>query len=91
MFLNTLAITDRVMQRAIDKSKNGHTEKDNSGKTGNRTYPETVLESVKNYIKKSSSDGISVCARKKQISIFSIWFKHPLNVWTLSVWKGRWS
>ena len=72
MFLNTLAITDRVMQRAIDKSKNGHTEKDNSGKTGNRTYPETVLESVKNHIKKSSSDGISVCARKKQISIFSI-------------------
>ena len=51
MFLNTLAITDRVMGRAIDKSKNGYTEEDSKGKT-DRTYPEAVLESVKNHIQK---------------------------------------
>ena len=51
MFLNTLAITDRVMGTAIDKSKNGYTEEDNIGKTGSRTYPEAVLETVKNHIK----------------------------------------
>ena len=33
------------MQTAIDKSKNGYTEEENKGKTGNRTYPEAVLES----------------------------------------------
>ena len=49
MFLNTLAITGRVMGTAIDKSKNGYTEKDNIGKTGSRTYPEAVLETVKNH------------------------------------------
>ena len=51
MFLNTLAITDRVMRTAINKSKNGYTEEDNRGNTG-RTYPEAVLESVKNHITK---------------------------------------
>ena len=34
-----------------------------------RTYPEAVLESVKNRIKKIWNDGISLCPRKKQISI----------------------
>ena len=37
MFLNTLAITDRVMGTAIDKSKNGCTEEDNIEETGSRT------------------------------------------------------
>ena len=32
---------------ATDKSKNGHTEEDNIGETGSRTYPEAVLETVK--------------------------------------------
>ena len=40
------------MGTAIDKSKNGYTEEDNIGKTGSRTYPEAVLETVKNHIKK---------------------------------------
>ena len=31
MFLNTLAITDRVMRTAINKSKNGYTEKTTEG------------------------------------------------------------
>ena len=44
MFLNTLAITDRVMQTAIDKLKNGYTEEDSRGKTGSRTYPKAVLK-----------------------------------------------
>ena len=65
MFLNTLAITDRVMGTAIDKSKNGYTEEDNSGKIGSRTYPEAVLDIYKPY-QKTSSDGISLCARIRQ-------------------------
>ena len=40
------------MGTAIDKSKNGYTEEDNIGKTGSRTYPEAVLETVKNHITK---------------------------------------
>ena len=47
MFLNTLAITDKVMRTSTDKSKNSYTEEDNREKTGNRTYPEAVLETVK--------------------------------------------
>ena len=42
MLLNALAISDRVIGTAIDKSKNGYTEEDNIGKTGSRTYPEAV-------------------------------------------------
>lgn len=53
------------MGTAIDKSKNGYTEKDNSGKIGSRTYPEAVLDSYKPY-QKTSSDGISLCARIRQ-------------------------
>ena len=30
MYLNTVAVTDRVMGTAIDESKNGYTEEDNS-------------------------------------------------------------
>ena len=52
MFLNTLAVTGRVMGTAIDNSKNGYTEEDNIGKAGSRTYPEIVLETVKNHIEK---------------------------------------
>ena len=40
------------MRTAIDKSKNGYTEEDNRGKTGSRNYPEAVLDTVKNHIKK---------------------------------------
>ena len=40
------------MGTAIDKSKNGYTEEDNIGKTGSRTYPEAVLKTVKNHLKK---------------------------------------
>lgn len=35
------------MRRATDKSNNGYTGENNRGKTA-RTYPEAVLESVKN-------------------------------------------
>ena len=71
MFLNTLAIAEGVVRTASDKSKNGYTEKDKKRKTGNRTYPEAILKWVKQY-QQISSDGISLCARKKQTSIFSI-------------------
>ena len=53
------------MGTAIDKSKNGYTEKDNSGKIRSRTYPEAVLDSYKPY-QKTSSDGILLCARIRQ-------------------------
>ena len=72
MFLKTMTITERVMGTATDKSKNGQTEKDNIGKTGSRNYTEAVLETVKHHIKKIPSDGISLYARNKQTSIFSI-------------------
>ena len=68
MFLNTLAITDRVMGTAIDKSKNGYTEEDNIGKTGSRAYSEAVLETVKNHIKKFPVMESHICEKKANVN-----------------------
>ena len=68
MFLNTQAITDRVMQTTVDKSNNGYTEEDKRRQTGSWTYP----EDIKKQYQKNWSDGIPLFATKKQTSIFSI-------------------
>ena len=52
MFLNTLAISDRVMRAAVEKSKKGHTEPDKRRRNPSRCYPPEVIEEVKNHIKR---------------------------------------
>ena len=52
LFLNTLAISDRVMRTATEKSKKGHTEPDKRGCNPSRCYPPEVIEAVKNHKKR---------------------------------------
>ena len=52
MFLNTLAISDRVMRTTIENSKKGHKELDKRGRNPSRCYPPEVIEEVKNHIKR---------------------------------------
>ena len=52
MFLNTVAISDRVMRTTIEKSKRGHTKPDKRGCNPSRCYPPEVIEEMKNHIKR---------------------------------------
>ena len=51
MFLNTLAISDRVMRTATGKSKKGHTKLDKRGRNPSRCYPPQLIE-VRKHIKR---------------------------------------
>ena len=58
------------MRRATDKSNNGYTGENNRGKTA-RTYPEAVLESVKNDSKFPVMNLI-MCEKKANISFWHL-------------------
>ena len=52
MFLNTLAISEKVTRTAMAKCKKGFTEKDQRGTTKNRKYGDDDINKVKDFIKR---------------------------------------